>query len=167
MAYIDYDTIEEKGFQGLLITTIIRVLAAVILLVSYPLAAGYDSENANTEKKNIADNDPPIIVSMKTTMYEYVTDDEDIDKMAQWIKEGSKYNMFFRNEILPMMKNDCTSCHNTSSAMTDAATEIPLSRYEDIKKIQQGGILMNIGHVRRRSNKLDCLVPWWLAERSR
>jgi hypothetical protein len=71
---------------------------------------------------------------MKTTMYEYVTEDEDIDKMAQWIKEGSKYNAFFRDKIIPMMKNDCTNCHNTSSTMTDAAPDIPLSRYEDIKK---------------------------------
>jgi hypothetical protein len=71
---------------------------------------------------------------MKTTMHEYVTDYEDLDQMAQWIKEGSKYNTFFRDEIFPMVKNDCTSCHNTSSTMTDAAPEIPLSRYEDIKK---------------------------------
>lgn len=134
MAYFNYEIIKEKIFQGLLITTLIRVLAAVILLVPYPLAADYDSGNANAEKKNITDNDPPMIVSMKTTMYEYVTEDEDIDKMAQWIQEGSKYNAFFKNEILPMMKNDCTSCHNTSSTMTDAVPEIPLSRYEDIKK---------------------------------
>lgn len=134
MAYINYDIIKEKVFQGLLITTLIRVLAAVILLVPYPIAAGYDAGNTNTEKMNISDNEPPIIVSMKTTMYEYVADDEDIDKMAQWIKEGSNYNAFFKNEILPIMKNDCTSCHNTSSTMTDAAPEIPLSRYEDIKK---------------------------------
>ena len=135
MAYINYEIIKEKIFQGLLITTLIRVLAAVILLVPYPIAAGYDSGNgnANTEKKNITDDEPPIVVSMKTTMYEYVSEDEDIEKMAQWIKEGSKYNAFFKNEILPMMKNDCTSCHNTSSTMTDAAPEIPLSRYEDIK----------------------------------
>ncbi len=134
MVHINYDIIKEKLFEGLLITTLIRVLAALILLVPYPLAAGYDSGNANTVKENSANNDPPMIVSMKTTMYEYVTDDEDIDKMAQWIKDGSKYDAFFKNEILTMMKNDCTSCHSTSSTMTDSAPDIPLSRYEDIKK---------------------------------
>lgn len=130
----NYDIMKKKVFPGVMITTLIGVLAAVVFLAPDHTTAGYNAEMSNAEKKDDADHEAPIIVSMKTTMYEYVADDEDIDKMALWIKEGSKNNAFFRDEILPMVKNDCTNCHNITSTMTDAAPEIPLSRYEDIKK---------------------------------
>ena len=133
----NYD-IFKLVFRKLMITALIGVLLAVILLVPHLTKAGYNSEVSNAKKEDNLNYDPPIIVSMKTTMYEYVTDDADIEKMARWIKEGCKNNKFFRDVIFPMMKNDCANCHSASSTMTDAAPDIPLSRYEDIKKSSIG-----------------------------
>jgi hypothetical protein len=128
------DGILKLVYRGLMTTVLIGLLSAASFLIPHLTTAGHNSGISNVEKIDVMGHDSPIIVSMKTTMYEYVTEDEDIDKVARWIKEGSKNNAFFRDEIFPMIKSDCANCHNTSSTMTDAAPEIPLSRYEDIKK---------------------------------
>lgn len=129
----DSDIKKKRLFAGLMITALIGVLCALVFLVPRHSTVVFDSGTAWAKENTTSETEPPIVVSMKTTMYEYVAEDEDIHKMARWIEEGSENNAFFRSEILPMMKRDCTSCHNTSSTMTDAAPEIPLSRYEDIK----------------------------------
>jgi hypothetical protein len=134
MEHKDYDIVKKRLFAGLMFTALVGVLFTLVFLLPHYSTTGFNSGAAWAKESSTAESEPLIIVSMKTTMYEYVADDEDIDKMAHWIKEGSKNDTFFRNEIFPMMKNDCTSCHNTSSTMTDAAPEIPLSRYEDLKK---------------------------------
>ncbi len=63
---------------GVEVTTLIAVLTAVVFLAPHYTTAGYNAEMSNAEKKDVADHDAPILVSMKTTMYEYVADDEDI-----------------------------------------------------------------------------------------
>ena len=76
---------------------------------------------------------------MKTSMYDQVADDEDIEIMAQWISEGSKNDDFFKNEVYPIIKNDCLNCHSKTSTMTKKAPHIPFRMYEDIIKFTRVG----------------------------
>ncbi len=48
---------------------------------------------------------PLIVTSMKTSMYEYVADDADIETVQKWIDEGAE-EAFFKKEVQPIMKGD-------------------------------------------------------------
>jgi len=73
-----------------------------------------------------------IIESMKTTMYEYVADDEEIEIVAKWIANGAKNDAFFKEEVLTVMEYDCQNCHSETSTMTDAAPDKPLTTYDEV-----------------------------------
>ena len=96
-------------------------------------------ENTIVEKDKTVNIDPRIIVAMKTTMYDQVADDEDIDIMAQWIKQGAKDDDNFKNDIYTIIKNDCTNCHSKTSSMTRKVPYIPFASYEDIKPFTKVG----------------------------
>jgi hypothetical protein len=81
--------------------------------------------------------EPQIIQSMKTTMYEYVADDEEIDIVAKWISDGAKNDAFFKEEVLTIMEYDCQNCHSKTSTMTDAAPDKPLMTYNEVVKYIQ------------------------------
>lgn len=81
---------------------------------------------------------PIIVSSMKATMYEYVADDEDIEIVEQWIAEGAGKD-FFKEEVRPILKADCTKCHSVSSTMTDAAPGMPLGKYEQVLPLTKAG----------------------------
>jgi cytochrome b subunit of formate dehydrogenase len=96
--------------------------------------ASTGEEAAVVPKKQAAASEPRIIVAMKTSMYEQVADDEDIELMAQWIKDGAKNDEVFNKEIFPILKNDCRNCHSKNSTMTKAVPHIPFAGYADVKK---------------------------------
>ena len=96
-------------------------------------------EDTIVEKDKTVNTDPRIIVAMKTTMYDQVADDEDIDIMAQWIKQGAKDDDNFKNDIYTIIKNDCTNCHSKTSSMTRKVPYIPFASYEDIKPFTKIG----------------------------
>jgi len=77
---------------------------------------------------------PRIVGSMKDNMYQHVTTDESIATVEQWIKEGRKNDDYFKDKILPIMKDDCSKCHSTSSTMSKGIPELPLTSYEEIIK---------------------------------
>ncbi len=81
---------------------------------------------------------PLIISSMKTSMYEYVSYDEEIDIVADWIAKGADKKAF-NKDIKPIMKANCTNCHSKTSTMTKAVPHMPLSKYKDVKKYLKGG----------------------------
>ncbi|MCH8886201.1 MAG: hypothetical protein IIC13_06395 [SAR324 cluster bacterium] len=81
---------------------------------------------------------PLLVSSMKTSMYEYVADDEDIEIVQQWIDEGTKED-FFKAKVQPIMKMDCTSCHSKSSTKTKAVPGMPLGRFEEVKAQASAG----------------------------
>lgn len=76
--------------------------------------------------------EPQIIVSMKTTMYEFVADDEEIDIVAKWISDGAKNDAFFKEEVMMVMEYDCQNCHSATSTMSDAAPDKPLMTYDEV-----------------------------------
>jgi cytochrome b subunit of formate dehydrogenase/nitrate reductase cytochrome c-type subunit len=91
------------------------------------------------EKDKALSTDPRIIAAMKTSMYEQVADDEDIDIMAKWISEGAKNDDFFKKNIYTIIKNDCINCHSKTSTMTKKVPHIPFASYEDVKKFTKVG----------------------------
>lgn len=81
-----------------------------------------------------------LVRSMKTTMYEFVTEDESIDLVAQWIDEGRSRTMY-ETDIAPLMTEDCTKCHSKDSTMTYAINDLPLQTYEEVVALSYQGWL--------------------------
>lgn len=81
---------------------------------------------------------PRIVSSMKSSMYEYVTEDESIDAVERWILDG-KTKETFEGIVLPIMKEDCTKCHSVSSEMTEAMPSMPLAKYDDVLPLTASG----------------------------
>jgi len=105
-----------------------------------PLAGAVSKpENSTAEKDQSANTDARIVVAMKTSMYPQVADDEDIDIMADWIKAGAKNDDTFKQDIYPIIKNDCVNCHSKTSTMTKKVPYIPFASYEDIKNFTKVG----------------------------
>ncbi|MFC1496892.1 ferric reductase-like transmembrane domain-containing protein [Verrucomicrobiota bacterium] len=73
---------------------------------------------------------PDLVCSMKTSMYEHVTDDRSIQAVEDWITRGTSQEEY-GTTIRQILSRDCTSCHNRSSTMTDACTYLPLTTYAD------------------------------------
>ncbi|ROS05457.1 NAD(P)H-flavin reductase [Sinobacterium caligoides] len=80
-----------------------------------------------------------VVRSMRTTMYEFVSEDESIDDVIDWIDQGRPEQMF-HDVIRPIMKEDCTKCHSASSTMTYAIPSLPLSYFDDVVALSQRGI---------------------------
>jgi len=84
-------------------------------------------------------DEPDLVRSMKTTMYEFVSEDESIDDVINWIALGMPEPMY-DDKIHPIMKEDCTKCHSTSSTMTYAIGSLPLSDYDEVTSLSESGV---------------------------
>ncbi|RDE25264.1 hypothetical protein DV711_06855 [Motiliproteus coralliicola] len=82
---------------------------------------------------------PDLVRSMQTTMYEFVSEDESIDVMAQWIADGAS-QQGYEEHIRPIMKEDCTKCHSTTSTQTYAIQWMPLTKYGDVVSLTSAGV---------------------------
>ena len=102
-------------------------------------ALNTELENSAAGKDTPVSTEPRIIAAMKTSMYEQVADDEDIDIMAKWINEGAKNDDFFKKKIYKIIKNDCVNCHSKTSTMTKKVPHIPFASYEDVKPFTKVG----------------------------
>jgi len=72
-------------------------------------------------------------------MYEFVSEDESIDDVIDWIALGMPESMY-NDKIHPIMKEDCTKCHSTSSSMTYAIGSLPLSQYDEVVSLSHSGL---------------------------
>jgi len=80
-----------------------------------------------------------IVSAMKGSMYDYVSDDEYIEVVRNWVEVGSP-EALYDTDIEPIMDEDCTDCHSAGSTMTDAMTSMPLTSYDEVKLLTQKGI---------------------------
>ena len=78
--------------------------------------------------------DSDLVRSMETTMYEFVTEDESIDDVREWVANGWDQKTY-HDVIAPLMKEDCTKCHSAGSTMTYAVTSLPLTDFESVKSL--------------------------------
>ncbi len=81
-----------------------------------------------------------LVRSMRTTMYEFVSEDESIDIVADWVAAGTPRARYL-GEVKPILKEDCTKCHSTSSSQTYAIPELPLTSYEETLALSREGFL--------------------------
>ena len=80
-----------------------------------------------------------LVRAMRTTMYEFVTFDEDIEEIKRWVELGWPREMY--DEVVePVMKDDCAKCHSTSSTQTYAIPALPLTDYESVKSLAHPGV---------------------------
>lgn len=132
----------EKNVRSRLVvagSVLIGVLFAMGAFFQPLAKAVSNSEVLTAEEDKPVSTEPRIIVAMKTSMYDQVADDEDIDIMAKWINEGAKNDEFFKKKIYKIIKNDCVNCHSTSSTMTKKVPYIPFASYEDVKPFTKVG----------------------------
>ncbi len=75
---------------------------------------------------------PALVSAMKGSMYEYVSDDADIDTVNNWIKDGAKKEGKLYDDAWKIIKQDCTNCHSKTSKMSKAIPSMPFENYEQI-----------------------------------
>jgi hypothetical protein len=127
------------GLSGFLITVILGALSAATLIGL--LYSQHDSgfRIPEMDKVKAKYSDPMLIGSMKTSMYEYVTEDGDIDIIAQWIRDGAQEDEFFAEEVMYIIESDCQKCHSRNSEMSGAINSMPFSSHEDLLKYTEKG----------------------------
>ena len=127
------NTAAKLGLSGFLLTIIIGVLSAATLIGL--LYSSYDAgfRMAEIDKVKAKYSSALLVGAMRTSMYPYVTVDEDIDTIANWVDDGSPNNAFFSAEVMPIIEADCQNCHSKTSTMTGAIPSLPLSNYADIQ----------------------------------
>ena len=129
----------KMALSTFLISVLIGTGSAIVMLGLLLSDAESGFVLPTMEKVKIKYSYPAVISSMKTTMYEYVADDEDIVVVEKWIESGKKNDQHFIDNVLPIFEADCTSCHSKSSTKTKAAPNIPLKTYEDILITTEAG----------------------------
>ena len=99
-----------------------------------------ESYDTSYSDEDVSEERPPVdrtlysrlTGAMRDTMYQHVTTDASIEKVEQWISDGRKNDSVFTDVIKPIMKEDCSNCHSTSSTMSKGIKDLPLSTYEQI-----------------------------------
>lgn len=81
---------------------------------------------------------PALVSAMKTSMYQYVADDADIDTVTKWITSG-KSEEVYEKDIAPIMNTSCVSCHNPTSTMSGAMPSLPLTSYAEVVSHSEAG----------------------------
>ncbi|MBN1006119.1 hypothetical protein [Amphritea pacifica] len=129
----------KLALSGFLITVILAALSATTLIGL--LYSSHDRGFNIPEMDRIQSHysDSRLIAAMKGPMYQYVTEDGDIDVIAKWIAGGAKNDDFFKDEVMYILSEDCQKCHSRNSQMSRAITSMPFSSYEDIVQYTEGG----------------------------
>ena len=115
--------------SGFCLTVLLSLCGALALMVLTTAPAG--STFPAMSDIALKYSSPKLTASMRTSMYDYVSDDEDIDRTEAWIAEGRSETTY--NEVVkPFLENDCVKCHSTSSTMSDAAPHMPMTNYAEV-----------------------------------
>lgn len=83
--------------------------------------------------------EPDLVRAMRTTMNEFVSDDELIDVAERWIADGMPRQVYDK-ELGPFIHDECGKCHSTSSTQTYAVPGMPLTRYEEVLPWARAGV---------------------------
>ena len=83
--------------------------------------------------------EPDLVRSMRTTMNEFVSDDDYIDVAERWIAAGMPRPMY-EAELGPFIEDECGKCHSPSSTQTYAIPEMPLDSYAEVVAWTKAGV---------------------------
>ena len=116
--------------------TILLALSAALLLMQYSTAS-----KALVDVQAIKDKYAGVLIisSMRGSMFKYVTEDESIEKVERWIA-GGKTREVYESDVKAVMEEDCVKCHSTTSEMTDAVPNMPLTTYEEVLTYTSRGL---------------------------
>lgn len=122
-----------------LLFVIVATLSSVILL-GLELTGKKDGLNIPTiPQMQSKYTTPELVASMRGNMYEHVADDEDIDTVSQWIKNGAKEEDPIYADVAEIIELDCADCHSKTSTMSKAIPSMPFESFKDIKSHTQSG----------------------------
>jgi len=114
------------------------LIIGLFILFALFLPQGLVAESAATYETDyegeIREDDARLVKAMKVDMYEFVADDEEIDIVEKWIKGGGEEDQLFKDEVLPILKENCTKCHSKTSTMSKAVPDMPLTTFKEIKQ---------------------------------
>ncbi|WP_404383779.1 ferric reductase-like transmembrane domain-containing protein [Caenispirillum salinarum] len=83
--------------------------------------------------------EPDLVRSMRTTMYDYVTDDADIATVERWIGTGMPVGVY-ETEVHPIIQRDCAKCHNPTATRSYAVNHLPMTNYEEVVSWARQGV---------------------------
>lgn len=132
------NTSARIGLSFFLLTIIIGTVSALIMLGLLLTHQKSGFAIPTVENIKLKYHYPQLVSAMKTSMYQHVADDADIETVKTWIAEGSQEKAYTK-DIRPILKLSCTSCHNPSSTMTGAAPGIPLTSYKETLRYTEAG----------------------------
>lgn len=132
------NTSARVALSFFLLTIIIGTVSALIMLGLLLTHQESGIAIPSVENIKIKYHYPQLVAAMKTSMNQYVADDADIETVAKWIA-GGKSEATYEAEVRPILRRDCTSCHNPGSTMTNAMPGMPLTTYQEVLPLTQAG----------------------------
>jgi hypothetical protein len=132
------NTSARLALSFFLLSIIIGTVSALIMLGL--LLEHKDSGFAipSVENIKIHYHYPQLVSAMKTSMNQFVADDEDIEAVSKWISSG-KTEEEYTETIAPIMTQSCVGCHNPTSTMTGAMPSLPLTSYKEVLSHSEAG----------------------------
>lgn len=124
---------QAKTAVSLFLLFIIVATVSSVILLGLELTGSKKGLNVPTVSQ-IRDKytTPELVAAMKGSMYEYVTADEDIDLVNDWIEAGAKKDDANYEDVFEIIQLDCANCHSKSSKMTKAIPSMPFETHEQI-----------------------------------
>lgn len=114
--------------------TVLVALASAELLIQHSLG---NTLAIHAERAKYTDS--LLVSAMWGSMYEHVTEDASIAIVERWIADGADEKDYGEGAA-EVMAEDCTNCHSRTSTMTEAVPKMPLTGYEDVKKLTVRGL---------------------------
>ena len=132
--------IQAKAAISLFLLFVIVATLSSVILLGLSLTGEKKGLNIPTISQMQAKyTTPELVGSMKGSMYEHVAEDEDIDLVDQWIKNGAKKDDPGYETVAEIIELDCADCHSKSSTMSKAIPSMPFESYKEIKSHTQSG----------------------------
>lgn len=132
------NTSAKLALSFFLLSIIIGTISALIMLGLLLTHQESGFAIPSVENIKIKYHYPALVSAMKTSMYQYVADDADIDTVSKWITSG-KAEADYEKDIAPIMNTACVSCHNPTSTMTGAMPGLPLTSYKEVVSHSEAG----------------------------
>ncbi|MCW8329458.1 hypothetical protein MD588_11625 [Photobacterium sp. SDRW27] len=129
----------KLAVTGFLLTLLLGCLSVATLIGLIYSDAHSGFHLPDIEKVASRYGESRLVGAMKTSMYDYVTADEDIATVERWVKQGALNDELFQKEVMTILRYDCESCHSRTSTKTDAINSMPLSGYDDVLQHTQQG----------------------------
>lgn len=125
------NTSAKISLSFFLLSIIIGTVSALIMLGLLLTHQESGFAIPSVENIKIKYHYPQLVSAMKTSMAQYVVDDEDTAAVSKWISSG-KTEEEYKKTVAPIMKAACTGCHNPTSTMTGAMPGLPLTNYKEV-----------------------------------